>query len=146
MLDGLRDAQQHVLVAARGAKLEATISYKTLQPVGGTWRVLMHIDGPVRLNGDHEPIDGRCQTSTWQPGDFIVDRHTINTGGAIGSVVSPTKVSVGANSARGAPGTGAEATIADQEGRIIRGVFRYAAPLLLGMGVLTALALLGGRS
>ena len=26
-----------------------------------------------RFNGDHEPINGRCQTSTWQPGDYIVD-------------------------------------------------------------------------
>jgi lactate permease len=67
-------------------------------------------------------------------------------GGAIGSVVSPTKVSVGAASARGAPRGETEPTTADQEGRIIRGVLRYAAPLLLGMGVLTALALLGGRS
>jgi lactate permease len=67
-------------------------------------------------------------------------------GGAIGSVVSPTKVSVGVASARGAPRGETEPATADQEGRIIRGVLRYAAPLLLGMGVLTALALLGGRA
>jgi lactate permease len=74
-------------------------------------------------------------------------------GGAIGSVLSPTKVSVGATSARGATGsTGAlrgndrevEEPAADQEGRIIRGVLRYAAPLLLGLGVMTALAAVGG--
>jgi len=72
-------------------------------------------------------------------------------GGAIGSVLSPTKVSVGATSARGASrptgtlrGTDAEEPAADQEGRIIRRLARYAAPLLLGLGVLTALALAGG--
>ena len=73
-------------------------------------------------------------------------------GGAIGSVLSPTKVSVGAMSARRAPRSDGEPSrmegeepAADQEGRIIRGVVRYAAPLLLGLGLLTALALLGGR-
>jgi len=79
-------------------------------------------------------------------------------GGAIGSVLSPTKVSVGALSARGAsrpPGTlrgsdraasrgEAEGPAADEEGRIIRSLLRYAAPLLLGLGVMTALALAGG--
>ncbi|MBF8255267.1 MAG: Lactate permease family protein [Anaerolineales bacterium] len=73
-------------------------------------------------------------------------------GGAIGSVLSPTKVSVGATSTREASrptgtlrGTEAEEPAADQEGRIIRHVLRYAAPLLLGLGVLTALALAGGQ-
>jgi L-lactate permease len=80
-------------------------------------------------------------------------------GGAIGSVLSPTKVSVGATSARGASrptgrlrGSDGEASrseaeepAADQEGRIIRRLVRYAAPLLLGLGVLTALALAGGQ-
>ena len=28
-------------------------------------------------NGDHFPIDNRCQTSTWQPGDYIVDHFTV---------------------------------------------------------------------
>jgi len=72
-------------------------------------------------------------------------------GGAIGSVLSPTKVSVGATSARGASrptgtlhGREEEEPAADQEGRIIRRLARYAAPLLLGLGVLTALALAGG--
>jgi lactate permease len=66
-------------------------------------------------------------------------------GGAIGSVLSPTKVSVGATSARGASRSEAEGPAADQEGRIIRRLVRYAAPLLLGLGVLTALALAGGQ-
>jgi lactate permease len=73
-------------------------------------------------------------------------------GGAIGSVLSPTKVSVGVLSARGASrptgalrGGEAEGPAADEEGRIIRRLVRYAAPLLLGLGLLTALALVGGR-
>ncbi len=69
---------------SRGDKFEVKMFYKILQPVGGNWRVLFHFDGPngLRFNGDHEPIKGRCQTSTWQPGDFIVDTHTVTAGGA----------------------------------------------------------------
>jgi lactate permease len=65
-------------------------------------------------------------------------------GGAIGSVLSPTKVSVGATSARGASRSEAEGSAADQEARIIRILARYAIPLLLGLGVVTALASLMG--
>ena len=63
----------------RGSKFEVTLYYKILQPVGGAWQVLMHFDGSAGRagNGDHYPIDERCQTSTWQPGDYIVDRFTV---------------------------------------------------------------------
>lgn len=65
----------------RGSKFTVTMYYKVLQPVGGAWKVLFHFDGPLRFNGDHEPIGGRCQTSTWQPGDYIIDRYTVVAGG-----------------------------------------------------------------
>ncbi len=48
-------------------------------------------------------------------------------GGALGSVLSPTKVSVGASAA----------SAGAFEGRILRRLIRYAAPLLLALGVLT---------
>jgi hypothetical protein len=43
----------------------------------------MHFDGPAGRagNGDHEPINGRCSTSTWQLGDYIVDRFNARAGG-----------------------------------------------------------------
>ena len=67
----------------RGALFNVTIYYKILQPVGGSWKALMHFDGPAGRagNGDHDPIAGRCPTSTWQPGDYIVDRFTARAGG-----------------------------------------------------------------
>jgi hypothetical protein len=69
---------------SRGDKFDVTMFYKVTQPVPGNWRVLFHFDGPLRFNGDHEPIKGRCQTSTWQPGDYIVDTYTVtSTGGAL---------------------------------------------------------------
>lgn len=65
---------------SRGDKFKVTMFYKVLQAVPGNWRVLFHFDGSLRFNGDHEPIKGRCQTSTWQPGDYIVDTHTVTAG------------------------------------------------------------------
>jgi len=69
-------------VVSRGDKFEVTLYYKIRQAVGGNWKVLLHVDGPIRINGDHEPIKGRCQTSTWQPGDYIVDTFTVQAGGS----------------------------------------------------------------
>ena len=67
----------------RGARFDVTLYYKILQPVGGAWKSLMHFDGAAGRagNGDHDPIAGRCPTSTWQPGDFIIDRFTTSAGG-----------------------------------------------------------------
>jgi hypothetical protein len=65
---------------SRGEQFPVTMFYKVLQPVPGNWKVLFHFDGALRFNGDHDPIKGRCQTSTWQPGDFIVDRHVVTAG------------------------------------------------------------------
>jgi hypothetical protein len=64
---------------SRGSKFDVTLYYKVLQPVGGAWQVLMHFDGSAGRagNGDHFPIDNVCQTSTWQPGDYIVDHFTV---------------------------------------------------------------------
>lgn len=68
---------------ARSSPFEVTIYYKILQTVGGNWKSLMHVDGPSGRagNGDHDPIAGRCPTSTWQPGDYIIDRFTTRVGG-----------------------------------------------------------------
>ncbi len=66
----------------RGDNFEIVTYFKILAPVGGTWTMLMHFDGPLRLrDGDHKPIKDRCPTSTWQPGDFIIDTHTMSTSG-----------------------------------------------------------------
>ena len=63
----------------RGSKFDVTLYYKVLQPVGGSWQVLMHFDGQAGRagNGDHFPIEKKCETATWQPGDYIVDHFTV---------------------------------------------------------------------
>jgi hypothetical protein len=62
--------------ADRGESFEITLYYKILAPVGASWKSLVHFDGNAGRAGiaDHEPINGRCPTSTWQPGDYIIDR------------------------------------------------------------------------
>lgn len=66
----------------RGGKFDVTIYYKILQPVGGNWTAIMHFDGAIRFSGDHKPIQDRCPTSTWQPGDYIIDRVSVVAGSA----------------------------------------------------------------
>jgi hypothetical protein len=69
--------------ASRGTMFDVVVYYKILQPVGGSWKALMHFDGPAGRagNGDHDPIAGRCPTSTWQLGDYIIDRFSARAGG-----------------------------------------------------------------
>src|SRR5262249_3106719 len=67
--------------ASRGEKIEMTLYYQILQPVGANWKTLVHVDGPLRIGGDHEPINGVCQTSTWMKGDYIVDTFSVVAGG-----------------------------------------------------------------
>ncbi len=63
----------------RGSRFDVKMYFKVLQPVGGSWTVLMHFDGTAGRagNGDHPPIANRCPTSTWQPGDFVVDSFSV---------------------------------------------------------------------
>jgi hypothetical protein len=67
---------------------QVTLYFKVLNPVGGTWKVFAHFDPPAsaRFQGDHAPINDRCQTAYWQKGDYIVDRFTVEAG----DVSSPT--------------------------------------------------------
>ena len=57
-----------------------TLFYKVKKAIPGSWRVFAHFDGGQRFNGDHDPIRGRCATSFWQPGDYIVDTFSVNAG------------------------------------------------------------------
>ncbi len=65
----------------RGDSFEMTLFFKVLKPVGGTWKIFVHFDGGgLRFQADHDPINGRCGTGFWQPGDYIVDRFTVEAG------------------------------------------------------------------
>ena len=64
--------------AARGDTIEVTAYYRARAPLERAWRMFVHVDGDDwRINADHEPAGGRCPTSTWSPGELVVDRFTI---------------------------------------------------------------------
>ncbi len=66
---------------SRGSSFTMTLFFKVLKPVGGNWKIFVHFDGGgLRFQGDHSPINGRCGTNFWQPGDYIVDRFTVEAG------------------------------------------------------------------
>jgi len=69
-----------------GQPFEVALYYKVLAPIDQVWdpawdqawKVFVHFDGASGRAGraDHEPLGGRCPMSSWQPGDYIVDRFT----------------------------------------------------------------------
>lgn len=61
---------------SRGRDFTARLYYKVLQPVGGDYRIFLHIEGGgTRWNGDHTPLDGKFPTQYWVPGTYILDEH-----------------------------------------------------------------------
>jgi hypothetical protein len=48
--------------------------YRVEEPIGGTWKAFLHIDGfGRRYNGDHTVLDGRYPMNLWSVGDVVVD-------------------------------------------------------------------------
>lgn len=61
-----------------GEAFRITWYFRVLAPVGGSYQPFVHIDGPgQRINGDHEPVEGRYPVRLWEPGDIIVDRQEL---------------------------------------------------------------------
>jgi len=66
---------------SRGAEFEVTLYFKLRGNVPGAWKIFAHFDGGgLRFNGDHDPIRGRCASSFWQAGDYIVDPFPVKAG------------------------------------------------------------------
>lgn len=67
---------------SHGSLFEVTLYFKVLKKPTQAWKVLGHFDGksPPRIIGDHDPIDGRCATTYWQPGDYVIDRFEVTAG------------------------------------------------------------------
>lgn len=65
----------------RGDKFELILIYKVLDKPGRNWQIFAHFDGAgARFQGDHWPVDNRCGTTYWQPGDYVIDRHRLEAG------------------------------------------------------------------
>lgn len=63
-----------------GAGQEFTIvwHWKALRSIPGSYQIFLHIDGEGnRLNGDHEPLEGRYPIRLWDEGDIVLDRQTL---------------------------------------------------------------------
>lgn len=81
--------------AAFGSTIQVTLYFKVRDAVGGSWKIFEHFDGMgQRFQGDHDPISGRCATSYWQKGDYIVDETTVETGG-MGMAAGQYEIRVG---------------------------------------------------
>ncbi len=62
-----------------GQTFVVTWYWRALKANIGTYKIFVHIDGQdQRLNGDHEPVDGRYPVRLWDVGDVIVDRQELS--------------------------------------------------------------------
>jgi hypothetical protein len=59
-----------------GDQIVVTWYWRCTAPVPGSYQIFLHVDGMgQRLNGDHEPVEGRYPVRLWSAGDIIVDRQ-----------------------------------------------------------------------
>jgi hypothetical protein len=62
-----------------GQSFEITWVWRALKANIGSYKVFLHIDsGTQRINGDHEPVDGKYPVTLWDEGDVILDRQTVS--------------------------------------------------------------------
>ncbi|MEM6959435.1 MAG: hypothetical protein AAF645_27375, partial [Myxococcota bacterium] len=63
-----------------GAGQDFTIVWywRALSRTPGSYKIFLHVDGAGnRLNGDHDPVDGRYPVRLWDQGDVVVDRQEL---------------------------------------------------------------------
>lgn len=61
-----------------GDQIVVTWYWRCTAPVPGSYQIFLHVDGMgQRLNGDHEPVEGRYPVRLWSAGDIIVDRQEL---------------------------------------------------------------------
>ena len=61
-----------------GQEVAVTWYWRALNRVPGAYKIFLHVDGMGnRMNGDHEPVDGKYPVRLWDEGDIIVDRQVL---------------------------------------------------------------------
>lgn len=61
-----------------GQKFVVTWIFRALKSNLGSYRIFLHLDGQEqRLNGDHDPVDGKYPVRIWDEGDVIIDRQEL---------------------------------------------------------------------
>jgi hypothetical protein len=62
-----------------GQTFHITWIWRALQGNLGSYKAFVHIDAPNhRINGDHEPVDGKYPVRLWDEGDVILDRQEVS--------------------------------------------------------------------
>ncbi|TMQ15665.1 MAG: sigma-70 family RNA polymerase sigma factor [Deltaproteobacteria bacterium] len=60
-----------------GEPVQVTLVFRARALILHPWNVFAHFDGSQhRKNADHPPVGEYCTTSTWRPGDVLVDRFS----------------------------------------------------------------------
>lgn len=53
--------------------------WQVTKAVPGSFKLFLHVDGAGnRLNGDHDPVDGKYPVRLWSPGDIVVDEQELS--------------------------------------------------------------------
>jgi arylsulfatase A-like enzyme len=61
--------------ARAGAEIDAVWYFETLGELDGRWKIFVHVEGPGRFLGDHDPGLAR-----WKPGQVVADRQRLRVG------------------------------------------------------------------
>jgi hypothetical protein len=62
-----------------GQSFRITWIWRAKQSGVGSYEVFLHLDAEnQRINGDHEPVDGKYPVRLWDQGDVIIDRHEVS--------------------------------------------------------------------
>jgi RNA polymerase sigma-70 factor (ECF subfamily) len=66
-------------IVRAGEPVEVTLVFRVRAPLLHSWRVFAHFDTSAagnRRNADHDPVGESCGTTTWRPGDVLIDRFS----------------------------------------------------------------------
>jgi len=59
-----------------GESFTITWIWRAMTRVPGSQKIFLHVDGAGnRLNGDHDPVDGKYPVRLWEEGDVVLDRQ-----------------------------------------------------------------------
>ncbi|MBN1652223.1 MAG: hypothetical protein JXA30_00445, partial [Deltaproteobacteria bacterium] len=61
-----------------GESFKISWVFRVLKPVIGNYKLFVHIDGlGQRINGDHDPVDGKYLVRLWEKDDIVVDEQKL---------------------------------------------------------------------
>ena len=75
---GYRLSLPHGDYVGAGERFVVYWVFRCLRSNLGDWKIFLHVDGKgLRINGDHEAVEGHYPIRYWEAGDVIVDRQEI---------------------------------------------------------------------